>query len=435
MGYRYSPYRAALFIVMPLAVLLVGIGIVATAPWRPADLRFLMLPVACAALGPVLAAFALQIVAPGFDRVLVAAAGVLLGIGLTFQAVLATSAAGVDEFFVATLTRQGYFIGGGFLVLAAGAWSARWVGYLRRIPLTLLTGALVLTTTTALFGSEINGARLWLDIGPIQFQPSEIGRLLIAGFVAVYLHERRHLIGGSWLLGGLTLPPLPYLVPLGIAVAVALAALFFQNDLGMASLIALSVVAIVLGAGGNRWMTVLTLASVGVAAVASYLAVGRVRDRVVGWINPWNDPAGRGFQFIQSEFAVAGGGVAGRLGDDNAQNIPEVHTDFVLAGIGGEFGIVIAVAVLAVTGLLLCRCILAGLRTDDGLEALFALSIAALMGIQVLLIAGGTLRVLPLTGLTFPLVSYGGTSMLVTMLALGIVVGIGARARRKEGVG
>lgn len=109
-------------------------------------------------------------------------------------------------------------------------------------------------------------------------------------------------------------------------------------------------------------------------------------------------------------------------------SVPEIHTDFVLITVGSQFGWVGAVAVLVLAGLLVCRCALAVLRATDGFRALLAFSLSALLGIQLVLIVGGTLRVLPLTGLTFPLLSYGGTSMVATMFALGVVAGIGARS-------
>jgi cell division protein FtsW (lipid II flippase) len=113
--------------------------------------------------------------------------------------------------------------------------------------------------------------------------------------------------------------------------------------------------------------------------------------------------------------------------------VPEVHTDFILVAVATQWGWVGAVAVLALAGILVCRCVAAALRAADGFRSLLALGIAALLGIQVLLICGGTLRVLPLTGLTLPLVSSGGTSMVATLFALGIVLGIGGSGDGRSG--
>jgi cell division protein FtsW (lipid II flippase) len=147
-------------------------------------------------------------------------------------------------------------------------------------------------------------------------------------------------------------------------------------------------------------------------------------------LDPWADPARRGFQFIRADYGLASGGLIGAGRGNGAERIPEVHTDFVLAGIGAIFGMLGALAVLALTAVLVCRCVLAALRAQNGFQALLALTFAAIIGIQVLLIAGGTLRVLPLTGLTLPFVSYGGSSMLASSFSIGLILGIGASGRR-----
>jgi cell division protein FtsW len=162
-----------------------------------------------------------------------------------------------------------------------------------------------------------------------------------------------------------------------------------------------------------------------VGAVGAYAASPRLRERVTVWLEPWFDPAGGGFQFVQAEFGLAAGGVFGQGLANSATRVPEVHTDFILVAIGTEWGWVGATMVLALAAIVVCRCVAAALRAADGLRSLLALGIAALLGIQMVLICGGTLRVLPLTGLTFPLVSSGGTSMVATLFALGIVSGIG----------
>jgi len=153
-----------------------------------------------------------------------------------------------------------------------------------------------------------------------------------------------------------------------------------------------------------------------------------VRDRVAAWLEPWHDPVGRGFQFVQAEFGMAAGGILGHGDAVFAARVPEVHTDFILVAVASQWGWSGAVAVLALSGIIVCRCVAAALRATDGFRSLLALGVSALVGIQVILICAGTLRVLPLTGLTLPLVSSGGTSMIATLFALGIVAGIGHSA-------
>jgi cell division protein FtsW (lipid II flippase) len=249
---------------------------------------------------------------------------------------------------------------------------------------------------------------------------------LLAGFVAIYLYDHRHLVVAPWRLGPLDLPPAPYLLPLVGAVLAAVAVLVFQNDLGMAALVVLGTYALVASVLNSKTSLVPAAAILVCAAVVSFAVAPRVRDRVAAWLDPWRDPTGRGFQFVQSDYGLAASNVFGQTGATVAARVPEVHSDFILVGIASQWGWVGALAVLALVSIIVCRCVAAALDASDGFRSLFALAVAALFGIQVLLICGGTLRVLPLTGLNLPLVSAGGTSMVASLFALGIVAGIGA---------
>jgi cell division protein FtsW (lipid II flippase) len=432
-----SRLALALYAVLPALTLVAGIAVavVAVAPFVVPDGRVLF-ALALAAVAPILAAAVLGIVTPRYDVVLLGVIGVLVAIGTSSLFGLSLTPGPAGEFYSAIVTRHALFVAVGFLALVIGSLAERGIDRARRYPFTLLTAAIALTVATVLFGVTVNGARLWLGIGSARFQPSEIARLLIAMFVAVFLYERRHLLAAPWSVRGLDLPPAPYLLPLVGAVIVAVAVLIFQNDLGMAALV-------VLGASATVVSVVRSRAAVGIAALllggalgGAFFAVPRVRDRVLGWLDPWLDPAGRGFQFVQADFSLSAGNFIGDGRAISAGNVPEVHTDLVLVAVASQFGLPVGLAALALAAVLVCRCMLAGLRTRDGFRALLAISLAMLIAIQVILIAGGSLRVLPLTGLTFPLLSYGGTSMIVTQFALGIIVGIGARpaalARRAQ---
>ena len=415
----------------PALLLITGAAMVYSPPSGPAPASTDLAPLVAAGLAPLLANAVLPLLATGFDRVLLATAAMLTALGATtlLQVSMATGAAG--EFYAGIVSRHGLFIAAGFLALLMGAATARYLDRLRNYPVTLLGAALALTAVTIVRGDVVNGARLWLSLGPVRFQPSEFGRLLLALFVAVYLYERRHLVASAWRVRSLDLPPAPYLAPLAAAVVGAAAVLSLQNDLGMAALVLLGATVVALGVGGSRPLAVTATAVLTVAAIGSYLTVPRVQDRVAGWLDPWADPAGRGFQLVQAEYALAAGSLAGNVASTPTGGVPEVHTDLILTAIGSHFGVLGSVAALSLTGLLVCRCVLAGLRTEDGFRSLVALSIAALLTIQIILIVGGTLRVLPLTGLTLPLLSYGGTSMVVTLFAIGIELGIGAQPAKR----
>jgi cell division protein FtsW (lipid II flippase) len=251
---------------------------------------------------------------------------------------------------------------------------------------------------------------------------------LIAGFIAVYLYDHRHLVAAPWRLGSIDLPPAPYLLPLAGAVLAAVAVLVFQNDLGMAALVVLGAFASIAAVLSSKRSLSAAGAILMLAAIASYAVAPRVRDRVAGWLEPWQDPIGRGFQFVQADYGLSTGGVFGVRSPALAARVPEVHTDFILVGVATQWGLVGAVAVLGLLSILVCRCVFAAVNVATGFRSLLALALATLIGIQVLLILGGTLRVMPLTGLTVPLVSFGGTSMIATLFALGVIAGIGATA-------
>jgi cell division protein FtsW (lipid II flippase) len=418
--------RRTLLFLLPALTLVVGVGLAELAAWHERALRLeLIVALLTATVGPLVAMLLLNSVDPGFDSILVAAAAMLTAIGVATLYSLSLVHGADAAFYRVIAVRHAFFVGAGFLALIAGAIISRRLDEIRRYPFTLFGIALALTATTIVFGQTVNGARLWLRIGPVQFQPSEVARLLLTGFIAVYLYDHRHLIAAPWRLGSFDLPPAPYLLPLVGAVLAAVAVLVFQNDLGMAALV-------VLGAYASIASVLRAKSSLGpaggiliLAAAASYVAAPRVRDRIVGWLEPWLDPVGRGFQFVQADYALAAGGLFGESSPIVPARVPEVHTDFILVGVASQWGLTGAVAVLALLCVIVCRCVSAALNATNGLRSLLAMAMATLIGVQVLLISGGTLRVLPLTGLTVPLVSFGGTSMVVTLFALGIVAGFG----------
>ena len=418
---------SALLPLLPAMALLVGAGlawITGGEFWGPD--RESGVALAVAILGPIVATLALRVLVPGCDLVLVCLCAMLTGIGTATLILLARTSGAALPFFATIAIRHSIFVAAGFAAMVGGAVFARRVEKMRKYPFTLLAVALLLTAVTAGVGETINGARLWLRVGPAQFQPSEVARLLLAAFVASFMYDRRHLVAAPWRLSRIDLPPAPYLLPLVGALLSAVAVLVFQNDLGMAALVVLGAVATVASVVRSRSSFAVAGAFLAVAAVASFLVTPRVQDRVFVWLDPWRDPAGSGFQFVQADYSLATGGLNGFGGPTPAVSIPEIHTDFVLVAVGSQFGCLGALAVLALAGILVCRCTLAALGASDGFRSLLAFSFAALIGIQLILIVGGTLRVLPLTGLTFPLLSYGGTSMVATMFALGVVVGLGA---------
>jgi cell division protein FtsW (lipid II flippase) len=423
--------RKTLLMALPALTSIVGAGLTQVAvvhDWssRP-DLVFAWLT---SLVGPLIALLVLHTFGRSFDWILVATAAMLTAIGTVTLRSFSLMPGADGEFYQGIVVRHAMFVGIGFFALIAGAVLSGHghLDLVTRYPFTLLLTAIGLTATTVISGQTVNGARLWLRIGPVQFQPSEVARLLLATFVAVYLYDHRHLVMAPWRFGSVDLPPVPYLLPVVGAVLAAVAMLIFQNDLGMAALVVLGAFASIAAVLNSKRSLISSSVILMLAAIASNAAAPRVRDRVAGWLEPWQDPIGRGFQFVQADYDLSAGGLFGASGPALAARIPEVHTDYILVGVATQWGLIGAVAVLALLSVLVCRCVSAALNAVGGFQSLLALAIATLIGIQVLLIVGGSLRVLPLTGLTVPLVSFGGTSMVVTLFALGVVAGMGASA-------
>ena len=292
-----------------------------------------------------------------------------------------------------------------------------------RYKYTWLLIGLVLMAGTLVFGQEIRGARLWLRLGPVQVQPSELMRLAVVIFFAGYLAERRDLVAADLRFGPIRLPPVPYLLPLVLAAAGTAAILVLQNDLGTALLLFGTLLSMLFAATGQaRYVALGLVAFAGLAGVAG-AAVTRLGIRLQNWFDPWVDPLASGFQQVQAEYALsAGGALGGGLGRGMPHRIPDVHTDFVLAAVGEELGLAGTLAVVALLLLVAVRGFVIALRAPAGIGRFLAVGLAASIAWQSLLIAAGVARLLPLTGLTLPFVSYGGTSMLANFLTVGLLL-------------
>jgi cell division protein FtsW (lipid II flippase) len=423
-----SLVQDCLLLLLPTLVLLSGSASALNAD--PPAMRVPVGLIVAAAIAPLICGLLVRVALPGSDLVLLSACGMLASIGAVSLMQVAQLEGGTQPFFQTILIRHEAFVVASFLALAVGALLSKFVPLIRRYPYLMAATALALIASTMLIGTEVNGAKLWIVIGPLRAQPAEMARVILALFVAGYLYDRRHLLASSWRLGRLEMPPIPYLVPVGGALVLALAALGVQNDLGMAALTALSAFAIIAGTLRSRWSVLgMGVAVVGVIWSAPSLSP-RVQARVGSWLDPWNAPSGSGYQFIQGEFALASGGLGGGRMAPDVRNVPEVQTDFILTAIGSQSGLLVSSAVLVLLAVVVLRCTRSALLAPTELEKQAAVALTVLLGLQILLILGGVLRLMPLTGLTVPFVSYGGTSMLVTGFTIGIVLGIGARGMK-----
>jgi cell division protein FtsW (lipid II flippase) len=287
-------------------------------------------------------------------------------------------------------------------------------------------------------GVTINGARLWVDLGFATFQPAEIGRVLIVIFLASYLAQRRELLAEG--VGRFGLPRAKDLGPLLLAWGASLAVLFLERDMG-ASLLLFGVFVVMVWVATGRWAYLfLGIVLFAIGAYIGYLAFAHVQVRVDAWLHAMNPRlvGDEGYQLAQGWFAFASGGVVGTgLGQGFPTLIPYVGSDFILAAFGEELGMLGVAAVLLLYLVLVGRGLRIAVERHDAFEKLLAVGLTTLVGLQVFVIAGGVLRLIPLTGVPLPLMSYGGTSRVASAVVLALLVRISAgpwypRRRRRD---
>ncbi len=364
------------------------------------------------------------------DQVLLPLTITLSGLGLLMVQRLHPVLAARDSVYSNLALKQLIYLGAGLVVLWASVVMFRQIDWLRRFKYTWLALSLALVAITFFFGQEINGARLWLKVGPFQAQPSEIVKITLVTYLAAYLDDKRDLVGSSWRIGWLRLPPIPYLLPMVLMAVACFGILIVQNDLGTALLFFGVFLAMLYVASGRMIYVIVGLVSFGAACWAAYGLFARIDIRVQNWLDPWQDPLASGYQQVQSDYALASGGLFGSgLGKGEPYHIPEVQTDFIFSAMGEELGLAGAVALLALYLLLVMRGFTIALRTTDGFGRLVAVGFSTTLGLQTLIILGGTVRLIPLTGITLPFISYGGSSLLTNFVIVGLLLNISKQSR------
>ncbi|MEM8924327.1 MAG: FtsW/RodA/SpoVE family cell cycle protein [Actinomycetota bacterium] len=275
-------------------------------------------------------------------------------------------------------------------------------------------------------GVNINGAQIWLRIGPFSIQPGEFAKVVLAAFLAGYLVDKKDLLAiSNRSVGPLNIPAFKYFGPLLLAWGVALMVMVLQRDLGSSLLFfTLFIVMIYVATGRAAYVAsgaVLFMAG----ALVSWRLFSHVQTRVAIWIDPFEDPKGRGFQIVEAAFALADGGITGTgLGSGLPTKIPFAPTDMIFAAIGEELGLLGATAVLAAFMFFVSSGFRVAASAEGEFEKLLAAGLTALLGFQAFIIIGGVLRVLPLTGVTLPFVSYGGSSLISNYIVLALLVRI-----------
>jgi cell division protein FtsW (lipid II flippase) len=305
---------------------------------------------------------------------------------------------------------------------------------LARYAYTSAAAGLILLLLPALpgVGATINGARLWIRLGPITVQPSEVAKILLMIFFASYLVSKRDVLSlASRRVAGLDLPRARDLGPILVAWAASLAVLVREKDLG-SSLLFFGIFIVMLYVATERtsWLLI-GIALFGAGSFAAYHLFGHVTRRVDTWLHPFAKASSDGYQLVQGLFGFGTGGISGTgLGKGQPGIVPFAKTDFIMASIGEELGLIGVMAVLLVFALIVERGLRAGLSCRDSFGKLLATGLSFALALQVFVIVGGVTGLIPLTGVTLPWLSYGGSSVVMNWVLVALLIRISDAARR-----
>ncbi len=433
--YRLATRRVELALLVPV-LLLVPLGVVVTniAQSGVAEIGPMAVAIAFVLL---IAAAHLALAWSGHrgDELLMPAVAALGAVGIVILNRLPQDLAGNPALNLGMVGTQLVWFAVGLGAMVAVAVGLRDDGFLRHYKYTWGLGAALLLIITFLFGTEINDARLWIVVGPFGFQPSEAIKVMLVIFLAGYLAENRAVLAGASLrLGPLTLPPLPYLAPMLVVFAGVMLVVVVSRDLGTALLFFGVFLTMLFVATGRRVYVLFGMGLFVAGAAVAYALFPHVAERINTWLDPWGDPSGAGYQTVQAIYAFARGGLLGEgLGQglpeiDGVLPIPAVHTDMIFAAIGEELGLLGGVAVLALVAVIMARGLRIAVLARDDFSTMLAAGLTAGLVLQSLIIIGGNLKVVPLTGITLPFVSYGGSSLVASFVIVGVLLSISHRS-------
>ena len=290
----------------------------------------------------------------------------------------------------------------------------------KRAPLMMALCALALMTPwlPAPIGGWYEGARNWIHLGPISGQPSEFMKPVLIVILAAGFSNRARFARC-----------LPYIAFAALCCGILLT----ERDLGALLLYFLTTVLMYYVASSNGALCVAGLGMGAGAAVIAYNAMPYVQDRVAIWKNPWSDPLDAGYQVVRALAAIGSGGLFGMgLGLGMPRSVPLYHSDFIFTSIAEEFGLIFSIALMAVYVLIIMRGLIVAMNARTSFHSITAFGLVAIMGLQALLIIGGNTKLLPLTGVTLPLVSYGGSSLVSCFFSMGVLLGISSMNAEDE---
>lgn len=362
--------------------------------------------------------------APEADPILLPIAGLLNGLGYVFIARLSSQEASAQALWSAV----------GMAAFVATLVIVKRARDLQRYRYTFgLVGiGLLLLPLVPHLGENINGARLWIHIGSHTFQPGELAELALALFFASALIERsEQLSRGTRRIGRMLVIDPRYLAPIVGAWGLSMVIFLAENDLGSSFLFFAMFVGMLWVATGRSFYLLLGGGLFGGGAAFALGVMHHAQSRIQSWLDPWANPQGNGYQIIQGIFAIANGGLFGTgPGQSNAAHIPEATSDMIFAVVAEEIGLVGATAVLFGFLLMVGTGLRIAVRNDNPFEKLLATGLSLILGVQTFVIVGGITRVIPLTGITLPFVSYGGSSLISTYILLALLLRISDSAVR-----
>jgi peptidoglycan glycosyltransferase len=329
-------------------------------------------------------------------------------------------------------------------IIASGAFAAtilipRDLTALARFKWTwaLLGMLLLVAPLFPVIGREINGARIWIKVGPASIEPWEAVKLLLVVFFAAYLEEYREVLAQSQRrIGPFPVPPIPYLVPIVAMWGIAMLVLVFEKDMGATVLFFGIFLAMLFLATGEAFYAVIGITMLVVGGLIAYQLFDHVQSRIDVWLGPFADELrfGAGFQLAQGLYALANGGLFGAgLGSGMPDRIPVVWSDFVFDAFAEETGLAGALALLALYLLFVYRGMIIALRAPTPFLQLLAGGLAFIVALQTLVIVGGNTRLIPLTGITLPFVAYGGSSLVTNWMLVALLLRVSEVSSRMRG--
>jgi cell division protein FtsW len=298
--------------------------------------------------------------------------------------------------------------------------------YLKLVKPIVIT-VLVMLAAVLLFGTEVNNAKSWIRIGPMSLQPAEIAKLaLILYLASVYSKKQAYL--DKFSIG--VLPPL-------ILTGLMIGLIVLQPDIGTAAIVFLIACSVIISSGIRlKHLTILIAAGVGLFLLAApYMVTEERLSRFTGAYQPFEAPESDGYQLIQSYVAIGVGGLTGEGLGQSVQKLgylTQAHTDFIMAIIAEELGFIGVVIVIGLLAVLVLRGIFIARKCTDSFGALLAIGISSMVGLQAFINLGAISGILPITGVTLPFVSYGGTSLLMLLISMGILNNVAMQVRKKE---